>query len=290
MRDFTFLEPASIERACDMLAELGERCRVMAGGTALVLTMRQRMVVPEYVVSLGKLDALREITYDAHNGLCIGAAARHIDVARHEAVQRHYPMLFDVVTRLANPQVRNQGTVGGNLCYADPATDPPGCLIALDARVVAQSVRGSREIALGEFYTDYYTTALAPDEIVTQIRVPPMAANTVAHYTRFLRTAAEHRPLVNVALVARRDGERCAQARLVIGASVVIPTRALRGETLLAGQTVTSALAGEVAAAVAADIEPISDHRGSSDYRRSMVEAMTKRTIQIAFGIAQQER
>lgn len=217
MRDFEFLEPATVAEASRMLADLGDNCRIFAGGTALMLGMRQRMLTPSHLVSLGRLDALRGISFDAREGLRIGALTLHAEVARSPLVQAHYPMLASMAARVANPQVRNQGTLGGNLCYADPATDPPGCLMALGAQIVVSGGNGERVIDIEDFLVDYYVTALAPDEVVTQIRLPAPDAGADGRYARFLRTAAEHRPLASVALAVRREGTFCVEARLAVG-------------------------------------------------------------------------
>ncbi|AQV97109.1 4-hydroxybenzoyl-CoA reductase [Cupriavidus necator] len=286
MRDFAFLEPGTVTEASHMLADLGDSCRIFAGGTALMLGMRQRMLTPSHLVSLGWLDALRGITFDAREGLRIGALTLHAEVARSPLVQAHYPMLASMAARVANPQVRNQGTIGGNLCYADPATDPPGCLMALGARIVVSGRGGERVVDIEDFLVDYYVTALAPDEIVTQIRVPAPGAGADGRYARFLRTAAEHRPLASVALAVRREGAFCVEARLAVGASTPIPARLRRAEALLAGKNVTAELAEEAAAIVAADINAVSDMRGSEAYRREMVRVVARRTIAELFGVA----
>lgn len=285
MREFEFLEPASLAEASRMLADLGEDCRVIAGGTALLLGMRQRMLTPAHLVSLGRLEALRGITYDERQGLRIGALTLHAELARSPLVGARYPMLADMAGRVANPQVRNQGTLGGNLCYADPATDPPSCLLALGAQVVVSGRGGERVLAMQEFLVDYYTTALEPDELLTEIRLPPPAAELSGRYLRFLRTAAEHRPLANVAVAARRHGANCHELRLVVGASTPIPARLPRAEALLRGRTVTPELAAEAADIVAADITPISDLRGAADYRRDMVRVVARRALAELFGL-----
>ncbi|RZL87488.1 MAG: xanthine dehydrogenase family protein subunit M [Variovorax sp.] len=286
MRDFDFLEPTSVDEASRMLAELGDDCRVMAGGTALMLAMRQRMLAPTHIVSMARVDALRGMSFDARAGLRIGALSRHCDVARSPLVLRHYPMLASMASQVANPHVRNQGTLGGNLCYADPATDPPTCLMAMGAQVVLASARGERVLSMEEFLVDYYVTAIEPDEVVLEIRVPAPAADASGDYTRFLRTAAEHRPMVNVALFTRRSGAQCHEARLVVGASTPIPARVARAEAFLTGKTVTEDVAAEAADIVAADILAVSDSRGSEEFRRDMVRVVAKRTIVRLFGLA----
>ena len=286
MRDFEFLEPATVSEASRMLVDLGDNCRAYAGGTALMLGMRQRMVTPSHVVYLGNLHALRGITFDPRQGLRIGALTLHAEVARSPIVQAHYPMLASMASRVANPQVRNQGTIGGNLCYADPATDPPGCLMALGAQIVLSGPAGERVMAIEDFLVDYYVTALTPGEIVTEIRLPAPAAGADGRYARFLRTAAEHRPLASVALSVRREGDFCVEARLAVGASTPIPARLHRAEALLAGKAVTADLAAEAAEIVAADINAVSDMRGSEDFRRHIVRTVARRTIAELFGVA----
>ncbi|MEJ7686472.1 MAG: xanthine dehydrogenase family protein subunit M [Variovorax sp.] len=279
MRDFDFLQPASVSEVTRMLADLGDECRVIAGGTALMLAMRQRMLTPTHLISLAALQSLRGIEYDETRGLRIGALALHAEVARSPSVQAYYPMLASMASRVANPQVRNQGTIGGNLCYADPATDPPGCLMALDAEVVITGTRGERVMGVEEFFVDYFTTALEPDELLSEIRIAPPEAGTAGVYSRFLRTAAEHRPLASVALLARRSGATCHHIRIAVGASTPIPLRLRRAEAFLKGRDVTVDLADEMADIVAADIEPISDQRGAADYRRDMVRVIARRSL-----------
>ncbi|MDR1969076.1 MAG: xanthine dehydrogenase family protein subunit M [Burkholderiaceae bacterium] len=286
MRDFDFLEPATVAEASRMLAGLGDDARAYAGGTALMLAMRQRLLSPKAVVSLGRIAELRGIDFDAQRGLRIGALSRHADVANSALVRAHYPVLASMAGRVANPQVRNQGTLGGNLCYADPSTDPPGCLLALNAQVVLGSVRGERTLGMEEFLLDYFTTALEPDEVLVEIRVPPPEAGQVGVYNRLLRTAAEHRPLANVALVARREGRVCRDARLTVGASTPMAVRVRRAEEFLEGRTVDAQVADEAAGIVAADITPLSDTRGSADYRRQMVRVVARRTVAELFGLS----
>lgn len=285
MREFKFLQPATVTEASRMLADLGEECRLMAGGTALMLVLRQRMLSPAYIVSADKLATLRGISLDATGGLRLGSLSRHCDIARSPLVQKHFPVLASMAARVANPQVRNQGTLGGNLCYGDPSTDPPGCLMALDAQVVLASARGERVLPIEQFLVDYFTTAIEPDEVMVEVRVPPPTTGMAGLYTRFKRTAAEHRPLASVSLVVRQDGARCLEARLVVGASVPVPRRLARAEEFLSGKTVTADVAQQAADIVAADIEPISDLRGSDDYRREMVRVSARRTIERLFGL-----
>lgn len=285
MHDFEFLEPGSVAEAGGRLAELGDDARAWAGGTALILAMRQRMLAPTHIVSLGNIAALRGIHFDAQQGLRLGALTRHAEVAASDLVRQHYPMLADMASRMANPQVRNQGTLGGNICYADPATDPPTCLMALGASLLLEGPQGQRVLDIEDFLVDYYTTALEPGELVLEIRVPAPVPGNDGVYERFLRTAAEHRPLVNVAIQVRREQGFCHAARLVVGASVTVPARQHAAEKMLAGQAVTPTLAAAVADRVAQDITPLSDLRGDADYRRAMVRVVTRRALHRLFNL-----
>jgi aerobic carbon-monoxide dehydrogenase medium subunit len=294
MRPFDYLQPNSIEEASSQLNEYGDDARVFAGGTALMLVMRQRMLNPKVLVSLDRLSALRGITFDAISGLRIGALSLHAYVAEDANIRQHYPMLAHMAKHLANPQVRNQGTIGGNLCYADPATDPPGCLMALGATVVLQSARGQRTLAMEDFLTDYYTTALASDELLVAITLPPPSAQSVGRYTRFRRTAAEHRPILNMSFHAlnqgpdsKSDESRLSEIRLVVAASTPVPTRLTQAESLLAAEPVTKQLLVRVAKLAAEEANVISDQRGSEDYRRQMLEVVTRRTLEAALGLDQ---
>lgn len=288
MLEFDFLEPETVAEACRQVEELGDDCRVIAGGTALMLAMRQRMLSPTHLVSLGKLQHLRAITVDAQGWLRIGALSQHADIAASPLVRHGWPMLASMAARVANPQVRHQGTIGGNLCYADPATDPPGCLMALEAQVVLTSTRGERVLSMQDFAVDYYTTALEPGELLTEIRVPPLLTNALGLYVRHLRTAAEHRPLVSVALLVQQQGGACTQVRCVIGASTPVPTRVERAEAFLVGKKVTLSIVAEAADIVASDIDPVSDARGDAGYRRDMVRVVTRRHLEHLFGLSQE--
>lgn len=284
VRDFEFLEPATVHDASVMLAEHGDDCRVIAGGTALILALRQRMVNSTHLISIGQIQRARGIAYEEGVGLRIGALTMHAEVAASPVVRKCCPMLADMASHVANPQVRNQGTIGGNLCYADPATDPPSSLMALDARLVLASVRGERIMAVEDFLVDYYTTALEPDEILTEIQVPPVT-HTAGKHVRHLRTAAEHRPMINVAMTVRQNGRRCEDVRLVVGATTPVPARVKTGEEFLRGKSVTADVAAEAAHIVSDSIKPISDMRGSEDYRRRVVRTVVRRTICEMFGL-----
>jgi aerobic carbon-monoxide dehydrogenase medium subunit len=285
VRNFAFLEPRSVEEASRMLADHGEGARLLAGGTAMLLLMRQRILNPSHVVHLGCLRDLEGIRYDDRDGLRIGALTRIADIAAHPVLGARYPMIASMAGQVANPQIRNMATIGGNLCHGDPASDPPACFIAAGARVRAVRGAQNRMIDLDGFYTDHYETVLASDEIVAEIVLPPPPPNGVGAYARFLRTPAEHRPLVGVGVVARRgsDGAVCEEVRIAVGAATPVPTRLRRAEDVLQGKRVSLDLLEEAASLGAAEISPLSDFRGSGEYRREMVRVILRRTLEAAF-------
>ena len=173
MIKFDYQEPANLQETFALLEQHGDDARVIAGGTALIIWMRQRLLMPKLVVSLGRIPNFGTITFNEHDGLSIGAGARHRDIELSPVVKQHYPLLHETFRKVAQPRIRNMGTIGGNLAGGDPLTDPGASLIALDAEVTLASSKGQRRIPLEDFFVDYYQTALNPGEILTEIRVPP---------------------------------------------------------------------------------------------------------------------
>ena len=283
MVDFDWLTPPSVAEACSLAAQLGDDARFMAGGTALMLALRQRLVSPRALISLAGLPELKGLDWDDAKGLRIGAFTLHDDLARHPAVGKHYPMLAHLARNMANPQVRQQGTVGGNLCYGDPSTDPPTGLLVWDAVVEVANAQASRLLPLRDFLVDYFTTALAPDELLVAVHLPRPPTDTRSRYARHMRTAAEHRPLVTVATMARLAQGQCSELRLAVGASSVVPRRLSRAEAVLRGRVPTAALVAEAADTAAQELEVLDDARGSAEFRRTIVRVTVQRELAALF-------
>jgi aerobic carbon-monoxide dehydrogenase medium subunit len=287
MLPFDVETPETLAAALDALDRYDDEACVFAGGTALVIAMRQRMIAPRVVVSLGRLSDLATIQFSPTEGLHIGALARHAEIARAQAVHSHYPVLSQLFSILANPQVRNQGTIGGNLVYADPATDPPSCLLALGADVIIAGRMGQRRLPLRSFLVDFFTTALEPGEILVGIRVPPPPRGARAFYRRHLRTPAEHRPVANVALTFQTEPEdgTWRDVRLVVGAAVPVARALETAAAALTGRAVTLATAREAASLAVEHLEPISDSRGDAAFRTTIVRAAVRRIVAEAAGL-----
>src|SRR5436190_12280330 len=213
MIGFEYRAPESLEEVWAALDEAGDDARLIAGGTALLLLMKQRLVRPALLVSLKRLGALSEIRNE-NGALRIGATASHRQVETNQHVRQHFPALAETLRRVATPRVRNQGTLGGNLAHADPNQDPPATLIALDASVRLRSSGGERSVRVDQFFTDYYETALQPGEVLTDILLPLPAAGSASAFLKFLPRTADDYATVAAAASLRLDNGVCRDVRL----------------------------------------------------------------------------
>jgi len=281
MMDVEVLEPRTVEEAAALRAEHGDEAKLLAGGTALVLMLRNRLISPRYLISLNTVEGFREIAYQPGVGLRMGALATIAQAERAPAVRQHYPALADTYHKVANIRVRWAATVGGNLTEADYASDPPAMLLALDARVRALGPQGAREIPLGELITDYYETTLGPDEVLTEILVPEPEAGTRATYLKFVTRSSEDRPCVGVAATLRLDADgACEAVRVVVGAVAGTPRELPEAEALARGQRPSAELFRAIGEAYAREIDPIDDVRGSAWYRRRVIGVLVARALE----------
>lgn len=281
MNAFDYRAPRALDEALAVLGEYGEDARVVAGGTALVTMMRQRLVQPRCLVSLRDVQGLGGI--EATNGsLRLGALVTHREVEVSPLVRPRLPVLAETFRRVATVRVRHMATVGGALAHGDPNQDPPVTLLALGARVEIRGARGSRELPLGEFFRDYYETALEPGEVVTAVTVPSaLPAASGAAFLKFLpRTADDYATVAAAAIVILEpDGERCREARIALGSVGVTPLRVGAAEALLSGQRLGESLLQAAGEAAKGAVDPLSDHRGSAAYKREMTAVMVKRAL-----------
>ena len=287
MNAFEYAAPRTLDEALSVLGEHGDDARVIAGGTALVTMMRQRLVSPGYLVSLREIPGLERIEA-ANGGVRIGALATHREVETSPLVQERIPVLAETFRRVASVRIRNMATVGGALAHADPNQDPPVTLIALGARVELRGAGGKREVPVEEFSRDYYESVLEPGEIITGVVVPRLPAASGAAYVKFLpRTADDYATVAVAATVSLEpDGERCRTAHIALGSVGVTPIRARAAEALVAGQRPDAALLHAAGEAVKAAVDPLSDHRGSAAYKREMAAVMVGRAFTQAWNAA----
>ncbi len=282
MVKFDYFEPESIEEACALLERHGDEARLIAGGTALLIWMRMKLLNPRVVISLAKVANFDYIRFDPRDGLKISAGALHRDIELNPAVHEHYPLLYETFRKVAQPRIRNMGTVGGNLCQGDPLTDPGASLIALDAEITLTSSKGKRFLPLGKFFVDYYQTDLQPGEILTEIRVPPSANGVRWSHIKFLPRSQEDFATVGVALTLRLQGERCDDIHLALNSVAPTILRAKQAEEIMRKQKVSDKLIYEMAEVAATEVDPIDDNRGSAEYKREMVKVLVRRAAQEA--------
>jgi carbon-monoxide dehydrogenase medium subunit len=279
LRPFALAEPESVPEAIEILARLDGEARIIAGGTALVPTMRLGLVTPDRLVSLHRIPGLSGIRVDT-GVLEIGAMTSLAALARHEDARAGWPLLAYAAGRVATPAIRSTATLGGNLCYAEAASDPAPALLCLDAQVrVADSV-GERVVPIGDFFTGFYETAVAPGEILTGVRVPATPSGARSGYMRFCPRSAEDKPLVGVAALLVLDAaERVAEVRIALAGAAPTPIRARRAESALRGEVLTDAAIRTAADAAAAEADPLSDLMGSAAYRRDMIRVSVRRLL-----------
>ena len=267
-----WLAPSSLEETCALRAERGDDATVLAGGSFLGILMNQGFVSPTSLLSLAQVDELKAI--GVRDGqLCLGAMVTHRQVERHAAVRRDWAVVAYAFGLVASPRVRNQATVGGVLADADYASDPPTMLSALNARAILRSPRGEREVAIDELIVGFYETCIAQDELLTEVRIPALSG--AAAYRKFRSRSHEDRPCVAVA--AAHDGT---SLRVVVGACAEVPQHYPDICALANAGVNDGALAQEIGARYAARLEPLTDSRGSGEYRRRVVAVEVRRAIE----------
>jgi carbon-monoxide dehydrogenase medium subunit len=283
MLDIDWLRPTSITEAAQMLAEYGEEGKLVAGGTWVTLVLKQKLLMPMALISLAGVSGMKEIKFVPGEGLYIGALVTHREVETSPLVRRHFPVLAETFATVANVRVRNQATLGGVLCDADYASDPPATLSALNARIFVYSQRSERTIPVKDFITGHYTTLLEPDEIVTQLFVPEPPGPTYGVYLKYRTRSHEDRPCVGVAVVLEMGpGARCRDLQVVVGAVSDRPRWVAPALEAARGQELTPELIAHIASQYEREIDPLSDLRASSEYRKRMVGVFVRRGIEAA--------
>jgi aerobic carbon-monoxide dehydrogenase medium subunit len=279
MNDFQFHRPTSLGEAFDLLDRYGEDARPMSGGTALVVLMKQSLVNAGHIVSLEAIPGLDAIAQD--NGrLRIGGLVRHRDLETSAAVRGFAPFLPDVYRRVATVKIRNMATVGGGLAHADPAQDPPPAYMCLDASVRLVSKDGERELPVEELFTDYYETAIRPGELLAEVVIPRPPAGARFTYLKFLPRSEDDYATVAVAARGRIEAGVCRDLRVALASAASTPVHARAVERELEGKPANEASIRAAAEAVAIEIDPLDDLRGSAAYKRDMAVVFTRRALE----------
>ena len=284
---FDYHEPTTLAEACEVMAEFGNRAKPLAGGTDLIVNMKKKILSPEHVVSLGRIEELKGI--DSQDGtIRIGALTTVDEIAASEQMKAAYPALAHGASVLGSPLIRNLATAAGNLVSARPAADLPPSLMAYGAQAVLKKKDGERLIPLEDFVQGPGKTVMEPEEIVTHIVLDTPPSGSGAGYLKLGTRKALEISLVNVAsyLALDESGENIKSARIVMGAVGPTPLRATTAEKLLVGEKPSERIFEQAGEAALKDSRPIDDFRGSAEYRRAMVKVLTERTLKAAYELA----
>ena len=280
---FGYVRPGSVAEAVAALGEAGEDAKVLAGGQSLIPVLRLRMAYPSILVDVGRIPELRGVRDDV-DAIVIGAMTTHHDVLHDDLVRAHAPLIAQATATVADPQVRHRGTFGGALSHADPAGDLGAVALALDCEFVASGPGGERRIAAADFFRDYLTTALSPDEILTAIRVPKLGSGWGSHYEKFNRVAQAW-SIVGVAALVRRENGAITEARVGLTNMGPVPLRAAAVEQALAGADASAPTIGAAAEHAAEGTSAPTDLSGAADYREHLARVLTRRAVLAAAGI-----
>lgn len=275
---FEYDDPRTVEETVELLAQHGDECKILAGGQSLVPLMNFRLARPGRLVDINGVESLAGIKRE-HGRLSIGAMTRHAHVERSNVIAEGWPLLHDAIGWVGHSQIRNRGTVGGSVAHADPAAELPAAFAALDAVFHVRSRRGTRRLAWNHFFVSEFTTALAPDELLTSVEVPALDPSTGTAFVEFARRHGDF-ALGGAAVTVRlgRDG-RCESATIALLAAGPAPVRASEAERQLAGARLDDAAIRSASAEAVRGLRPTSDLHGSSEYRVRLLGTMTERAL-----------
>ena len=279
---FDYVRPGSLDEAVRALADGGDDAKIIAGGQSLLPLLRLRLAFPELLVDVGALGELQGVT-DAGDALLIGARTTHYQLIHDPLVAEHCGLLAQAASTVADPAIRHRGTLGGALVHADAAGDLPAVALALDATLIARGPGGEREIPAADFFVDYLTTNLQPDEILTGIRVPKLGGWGF-RYEKFHRTAQSW-ATVGVAALVRRSNGSVAEARIGLTNMGTTPVRAQAAEAAAAGGEASREALRAAAARADEGTNPPGDLHGAPDYRRHLARVLTGRALAAAAGV-----
>src|SRR4051812_22108522 len=278
---FDYHAPTSLPEAIALLSRLGDSAKVISGGQSLLPLLKLRLGTAEHLVDIGRIGGL-EYLREEGGFLRIGGRPRESVLERSELVQSRYPILADTTRVIADPLVRNRATVGGNLAHGDPANDHPATMLALRAEVVAQGPNGERVIPIDEFFTGLFATALAGDEILTEIRIPAPPNRTGGAYLKLERKVGDYATAAAAAQVTLDGSGAFAQVGLALTNAGPMPARARDAEQYLTGRRANDAAIAEAARRAAEASSPSADRRGSIEYKREMGRVLAARALKKA--------
>lgn len=276
-----YYQPETVEEAVSLLARCGKDAMLLAGGTVLINQMRSRAVAPRHVINISRVSGLDQITVTEDGALSIGALATLAAVAKADPVRQAWPLLRETILEIGLVQLRNMGTVVGNICRPAPSADSAVALLVLGASVVMNGTKGRRPIPVADFIAGPRATMMLESEMVTEVRVPPLPAGAG---TAFLKL---HAPKVNAAVLMINQKGTCSEARIALGGVAPTPITVPKAEAVLRGKSPNDKLIDEAGATAGGETSPGTDIRSSAEYRREMSRVLVSRAVRIAWDRAQ---
>ncbi|MBV9194463.1 MAG: xanthine dehydrogenase family protein subunit M [Solirubrobacterales bacterium] len=281
LESVAYARPDTVAEALQLLAE-NEDAAPLAGGQSLINVLKHRVASLELLVDISRLEELRGIAAAPDGGLEIGACVTYDELDHSPEVRSAQPMLADVAGHIEDQQIRDAGTIGGNCCLSDPTNNLPPLLVALGATMVIASSGGPREVAASDFFHGYFATAVGEGELLTSVRVPPLAAGASAGYST-VAVGADSKAIARAAALVRANGT-IEEARVVLACVSPIPARHAGMEEALRGRAAEPAAVAAAAERIGADLEPLGDAHGSAEYRRAMARVVARRAVCQAIG------
>jgi aerobic carbon-monoxide dehydrogenase medium subunit len=283
IKDFEYLAPKTLAEALSLLAKYKEKAKIIAGGQSLLVVMKQGLLETEYLIDIKGLSELNYIKFDKNDGLRIGALTIHRDLETSNVIKKHYPVISEMEENLAVVQTRNWGTIGGNISHADPAGDPAVVFAALKAKLKIASSKGERIADMDSFSKDYLETDLKYGELLTEIMIPPIPANTGVAQRKLMVQKGDMGIVGAAASVTLNPSDKtCKEVIIALSNCGNIPVRVKGAEKSLIGKAInekTLAEAGEIASR---EVDPPTDVHGTAPYRKEMVKVFVKRAVQAA--------
>jgi len=278
---FDYEAPTTLDEALALLEKHGDEAKILAGGHSLIPMMKLRFAEPETLIDINNIPGLSYVKEEA-GYLKIGAMTREAEVEHAEVIAGKYPIFLDATKLIADPQVRNMGTIGGNLAHGDAANDHPAVMFALNAEVEITSSEGSRTVPIDEFFYGFYMTAIQPNEILTEIRIPIPPARTGNAYHKLERKVGDYATAGVAVQITLDEQGVCTYAGIGLTNVNPVPMRVERAEELLQGSQITDELITQAATFASEDCNPSADLRGDEEYKRAMVGVLVKRMIKKA--------
>jgi carbon-monoxide dehydrogenase medium subunit len=278
---FSYARATSVGNALELLVAHGEGAKLLSGGQSLMPAMNLRLISPDLIVDIGELSELRGLAVRG-NVLTIGALTRHVDLARSPEVATHAPLLTEAIAHVAHPAIRNKGTLGGSLAHADPASELPACMVALNATIVVRGQDGERRIAAEAFFTGIYETALSPQELLVAVELPVARKNAVHFFHEFARRHGDY-AIVGLAAQAILKGDVLTDLRLAFFAIADRPVLAKAAARLI-NVAITPAVLSEASTALGEELDPSEDQQASASMRRHLAKILLARCVPALLG------